>query len=236
VCGRYSFALGAGELRELTGSVPDPLPVPVYNQPPGGPVPVLVGPGEWSNLPWGWTLEVAGRRRFVLNARAETAGEKRMFRGALSRSRCVVPASGFFEWQRSGDRSQPYYFLPRRDPGLLLGGLCVSAGGEGPRVVLLTREADEWMAAVHHRVPALVDPRRLAAWFDPSAEPGAVVADCCFPRPGGVLRARPVSRRVNRVAENDPDLLREVAVPPAPEAVEPAAQLSLFPPDPGGPS
>lgn len=228
VCGRYSFALGAGELRELTGSAPDPLPRPVYNQPPGGPVLALVGPDQWSYPPWGMTLAVGGKRRFVLNARSETAPEKRLFRGALAGARCVVPASGFFEWQRSGGRSQPYYFLPREAPGLLLGGLCVETDGEGPRVVLLTREADEWMAVVHHRVPALVDPRRLATWLDPSADPGAVVGQCCFPRSEEVLRARPVSRRVNRVAENDADLLREVPVSPAPAEEAAEAQLSLF--------
>ena len=228
VCGRYSFALGADELRALTGSAPLSLPQPVYNQPPGGPVLALVGTGAWAQPVWGLPLEVAGKRRFVLNARAETAGEKRLFRHAFARSRCVVPASGFFEWQRWGSGSQPYYFLPREEPGLLLGALQVETAGEAPRVVLLTREADPWMAEVHHRVPALVDPRHLEAWLDPAGESRTAVEECCYPRSGDLLLARPVSPRVNRVAENDADLLREVPVSPGAVVAERESQLSLF--------
>lgn len=208
MCGRYSFSLTTGELKTLTGSSPDPLPEPVYNQSPGRSVLALLGESLWASPVWGVETTVGqGSRRLVINARSETAAAKPLFREAFGLRRCLLPASGFFEWKRGEGRSQPFYFQPRAGVGLLLGGLVLRTEN-GPRVVVLTRDADSWMSGIHHRAPVLVRPERRAPWLDPELAGEEAIRECSFPDEKGNLQRHPVSARVNRVAENDPDLTR----------------------------
>jgi putative SOS response-associated peptidase YedK len=210
VCGRYSFFLRPEEVRDLAGSAPEPFPEPVYNQPPGVPVTLLDGGEGWRRLPWGTEVPVGeGQRRLVINARSETAGTKRTFRDGFGRRRCVLPASGFFEWRRGSGPSRPFFFRPRSGPGILLAGLLVGSG-EGAAVVVLTREGDDWMKEVHHRAPVLVRPDRLGDWLDPDREGADALREASFGTESGVLDRHPVSPRVNKVRENDPDLLAPV--------------------------
>ncbi|MGE9291245.1 MAG: SOS response-associated peptidase [Puniceicoccales bacterium] len=213
MCGRYSFHLTEEEVSELTGSVPEPFPAPVFNQPPGVPVPVL-GPGEeWDPMPWGAEMSVGpSRRRLVINARSETASEKRAFRESFASRRCVLPASGFFEWQRGAKVSQPYYFSPRTGPGILLGGIVLKSRGDGSsRVVVLTRAADPWMEEVHHRAPIIVRPDRLSAWLDRAEGGEEAIQRCAFGSEEESLQRHPVARRMSRVTENDPAIVDPVS-------------------------
>lgn len=218
MCGRYSFHLSGEELSELTGSVPEPFPSAVYNQPPGVPVPVLRAEKEWDRMPWGIEVSMGpDRRRLVINARSETAADKRMFQDSFDARRCVLPASGFFEWHRGPGSSQPYYFRPRTGPGILLAGLYLKQRGkDGTHVVVLTRAADDWMGEIHHRAPVLIRPDRLRSWLDSKSGGSAAVRDCSFPSEAESLERHPVSTRVSRVAENDPGILDRVTVEPAP--------------------
>jgi len=75
-------------------------------------------------------------------------------------------------------------------------------------VVVLTRDADSWMSGIHHRAPVLVRPERRAPWLDPELAGEEAIRECSFPDEKGNLQRHPVSARVNRVAENDPDLTR----------------------------
>ncbi|MBC2600722.1 SOS response-associated peptidase [Puniceicoccus vermicola] len=217
MCGRYSFHLTEEEVSELTGSVPQPFPAAVYNQSPGVEVPVLGPEEEWGPMPWGAEMAVGpSRNRLVINARSETAEEKRAFREAFAVRRCVMPASGFFEWHREPPSAQPYYFSPISGPGILLAGLVLLAKpDEKPRVVVLTRGADEWMEAIHHRAPVRIRPDQLRAWLSPERGGAAAVRDCAFPDEEGSLKRHPVSSRVSRVAENDSGILEPVALEPS---------------------
>ncbi len=222
MCGRYSFHLTEAEVSELAGSAPESLPAAVFNQPPGVPVPVL-GPEEnWDRLPWGAELPVAaGGKRFVINARSETVSGKRMFQGAFAKRRCLLPASGFFEWQRKWEPSQPFYFHPRSAPGILLAGLILMGGQDAkPAVVVLTRQADEWMSEIHHRAPVLIRPERLRLWLDASVAGETALRDSVFPSEAAVLERHPVALRVNRVAENDPGVILPIEMESVPEQGE----------------
>lgn len=210
MCGRYAFALSPGDLENLTGSVPEAFPAACYNRAPGVPVDALEGDGEWSRPAWGAEAIVGGgKKRLVINARSETVAEKRMFADSFQRKRCVLPATGFFEWRRRGRASQPFFFPAQDGGGLLFGGVLV-VSGEDRRVVVLTREAGEWMAEVHHRVPVLIRPDRLEAWLESGTPGREALEKAAFADEGAVLSRYPVCRRVNRVAEDDPGLLAPV--------------------------
>jgi putative SOS response-associated peptidase YedK len=141
----------------------------------------------------------------LLNARVETAAERRAFRDAWRGRRCAVPADGFFEWGGpAGDRRPTWFHDPAGAP-LLFAGLWGDAPGGGLAFAILTTEASADVAALHDRMPVILPAASLSPWLGGAAPPG--------PAPAGALAARPVSPRVNSVANDDPECLE----PPAPE-------------------
>jgi putative SOS response-associated peptidase YedK len=135
-----------------------------------------------------WNL----RGRFV-NLRAETVALKFKRSG-----RCLVPASGFYEWQASGGRKQPYYFSPRREPLFAFAALW-----EHATCALITTAADELMRKVHERMPLVVARERYAAWLGGD--------DSVLENPDATeMVAHPVSLAVNAAANDSPRLIEPV--------------------------
>jgi putative SOS response-associated peptidase YedK len=137
----------------------------------------------------------------IINARSETLTERPMFKDLLTYNRCLIPSDGFYEWKGK----QPYYFqLPAKQ-------LFAFAGlWRNNRCVILTRSADQNMQGIHHRMPIIIpttDWNRYLTDFQPMPSPPT-------------LTARPVSRRVNKVINDDP-----ACINPSDEQID----LSLFP-------
>lgn len=196
---------------------------------------------RWGLVP-SWSKDARGGARMI-NARAESAAEKPAFRRALAARRCLLPAAGWYEWQRGPDHRQPYftcyadgsslalaglweYWKPRDDPdGAYPDGLVTAT--------VLTTAAVGPLAQVHDRMPLVLPPSAWEAWLDPDtdATSEAVVALLTPPSPELVdtLELRPVSVSVNSVRNNGPQLL----APPAPgDVVEPLQLDLLAGPDP----
>lgn len=160
---------------------------------------------------WAKDLKVGAK---LLNARIETVAEKPAFRDAFARRRCLVVADGFYEWRRQGSLRVPSWFhLPH-------GGLFAFAGlwatwrdAEGKRTTsfsILTRDAGGEVRAVHDRMPVVLRPEAYAGWLDRTlTDPGAVRGLLEEDR-GAELVGHVVSRRVNRVGEDDPTLIEPV--------------------------
>lgn len=145
--------------------------------------------------------------QFVVNARSETAGRLPMFRQAFREGRCVVPSDGFYEWRGAAGKRQPLWYH-RPDGGLvLMAGLARTAEDGRLEFVILTTPANGEVRDVHDRMPALLSPEEASAWL---ARPEPALLR---PAPEGGLLARPVSPRVNSVANDDADCL---ASPPQP--------------------
>lgn len=145
-----------------------------------------------------WGFPKSTGTGLVINARSETAATRPMFAAAFAKSRCVIPADGFYEWRNGEDgQREPLWF--RRADGrlLLLAGLF---DREGHFVVLTTRP-NATVATVHDRMPAILQPPQLAAWLAGSKPPHLVPAD------EGVLIASLASRRVNSITNDDPGCL-----------------------------
>jgi len=172
---------------------------------------VLV-PAKWGYVP---TSPPGRARKPLINVRGEQVGSGHGFREAFASRRCAVVTDGFFEWN---ERREPFWYH-RPDGGLvLLGGLYQSApdAEREPRFTVLTTRPNKLISAIHDRMPVIVAAARIDDWLTaPPAEAAALIA----PAPEDALIATPVSRRVNKVANDDAACL----APP-----EADAQGSLF--------
>ncbi|MGV9991189.1 SOS response-associated peptidase [Streptomyces sp. NPDC003374] len=185
-------------------------------------------PLRWGLVP-SWAKDVRTGARFI-NARVETVHEKPAFRRAFVKRRCLLPADGFYEWQRieAGDggrtRKQPYFIHPEDDGVMALAGLYEY--WRDPEVerdddpaawlttcTIITTEATDAAGRVHPRMPLALSPDRYDDWLDPGHQDPAGLLELLGPPAGGHLDARPVSPAVNSVRNNGPQLLEPVRPP-----------------------
>ncbi|ROR35163.1 SOS response-associated peptidase [Inmirania thermothiophila] len=217
MCGRFALHAAPAEIAERFGVAPPEGLAPRYNIAPTQPVlAVRAGPDgrEAAWLRWGlipaWSAG-PDRRYAMINARAETAAARPAFRNALRLRRCLVPASGFYEWRRAGGRRQPWYVRARDGRPLGLAGLWERwrdpAGGLVDSVAVLTVPANRLVARIHERMPVIVPPDAYARWLDPDLRDPALVADLLVPAPEEALEAWPVAGRVNRADVDEPALI-----------------------------
>ncbi len=170
---------------------------------------------RWGLIP-SWTPDLKAARK-PINARSETAGASGMFKAALAGRRCVVPADAFYEWLALPDGKQPYAIARRNGAPLAFAGLWEgwrSPDGEVVRTfAILTTAANTLMASLHERMPVILEPDAWPTWL--GEEDGNATA---FLRPADddVLRLWPISRAVNNVRNNGPDLLDRIDDPHAP--------------------
>lgn len=167
---------------------------------------------RWGLVP-SWAKDPSIGSRFI-NARAESVADKPAFRTALARRRCLIPADGFYEWQRQGKKRQPFY-LRARDGGLLVfAGLWeVWKDPNGPEddwlrtCAIVTTDANADVAGLHDRMPALLDPSVWDVWLDRDNQDAESVRGLLVPAPDGTLEVSPVSTAVNNVRHEGPELL-----------------------------
>ena len=187
-----------------------------FNAAPSQGLPVVVPTGDGERevrlLRWGlvprWRRPGSAAAPAPINARAETLLEKPMFRPLVGKRRCLVPATGFYEWRREGGRKQPY-FIHLKD-GALFGfaGLYDEAPdgeGEGSFTVITTRP-NELVAPLHDRMPAILRPEDEGEWLDPAVtDPGIV--SLLGPYPAEEMAADEVSTAVNDTRNEGAELI-----------------------------
>jgi putative SOS response-associated peptidase YedK len=166
MCGRFSLTAEDFELKERFGvEIDSRIYTPRYNAAPSQRLAVISNenPGEISFMRWGlvpfWAKDPAIGNKLI-NARAETIADKPSFKQALKRRRCLIPASGFFEWKQSGNK-QPYYFHLKGKELFAFAGLWESwkdaEGKELRSFTIITTKANEIMKGIHHRMPVLLN-------------------------------------------------------------------------------
>jgi putative SOS response-associated peptidase YedK len=225
MCGRYVMATPASDLVALfeVDEQGADLPEPSWNIPPTTLVPIVVEPAPRDDSPpvrrleaarWGlvpaWADDVSvGQRAF--NARCETAASKPMFRDAVQTRRALVPADGWYEWQKRGDAKLPFYI--HDDAPLTFAGLY--AWWKQPdgtwllSTAILTTAATGALAEIHERMPLVVGPEMRDAWVDPT-EDGEAVLEAVVAEAGATaasLSLHEVDRRVGSVREQGPFLI-----------------------------
>jgi putative SOS response-associated peptidase YedK len=232
MCGRFVITSAPAALRQLFGYVEQPNFPPRYNVAPTQPIPVVLAENggrrfrlmRWGLLP-GWVKDPRGFT-LLINARSETVLEKPAFKRAIRRRRGLVPADGYYEWKTEGGRKQPF-FIHRAD-GEPLGFAAVFETWVGPNgeemdtVAIVTAAAGADLAALHDRVPVTIGPRDFERWLDCSGdEVDRILPLLTAPRPGE-FAWHPVSTRVNRVANDDAQLVLPISA----EELEAEAEAS----------
>lgn len=218
MCIRYSLSASPDELVREFGVESFPAEYPAgYNISPFQFLPVVRLDGEGRRvvrLQW-WGLippwAEATRKVMHVNARAETLGKKPSFQEAYRRRRCIVPASGFFEWAREGLDHQPNYVQPVAGSVMGIAGLWQEAslpeGGAMETFTILTIHANERLMPIYHRMPVVLDREAYRAWLDPET-PMAEVVRMVHPCGPDKLLAYPVSPAVNRVENDIPEIIK----------------------------
>ncbi len=164
--------------------------------------------GRWGLIP-AWVDDPSVFKATLINARSETAAVKPSFRDAMRRARCVIPASGFYEWRRVGGRKQPFHVVRTDGTPLLLAGLYAERTAEegGNSAAILTCQANDIIAAIHDRMPVVLAAGELDRWLDPTRQPPDGIGDLLAPCPSEWLLAYPVDPRVGNPSADDPGLV-----------------------------
>jgi putative SOS response-associated peptidase YedK len=224
MCGRYRLSRRKQIIEEHFESVSgDEDWTPRYNVAPTQPVPIIrQHPKEprrdLSLVRWGlipsWAKDASGSAGMI-NARSESAAIKPAFRDALKSRRCLIPADGFYEWSRVGKTKQPYCFEVNEGELFAFAGLWERwkdpYGNWIKSCSILTTTPNAMTAAVHDRMPVILNPDNYDLWLDPGFTDVTAVSEMLKPYDARLMRSYTVSTRINHVANNDPECSAPVA-------------------------
>jgi putative SOS response-associated peptidase YedK len=227
MCGRYELHTHPAAIALAFGLEHPPAIAPRYNIAPTQDVPVVrvnrAGERELAQVRWGlvprWAKDPSIGVRMI-NARAETLADKPAYRMALRQHRCLVPASGFYEWKpRPGGGKQPMHVGMKDGAPFAMAGLTerwLSPEGEVlDTCTIVTTEANSLVAPLHDRMPLIIAPEDYERWLDRAEDD---VTDLFTPYPSEQMAYYPVSTRVNAVRNDDAAIIEEVAEAPVGEA------------------
>ena len=207
MCGRFTFQPTEAFYARFQITTQLDSIVPRYNIAPGQMVPVIVAdnPRRIVFMRWGLTPHWAKDEKTaykMINARVETLTQRPAFRGLLSHNRCLVPASGYYEWKAEGRGKTPYYIRPQGEPFMAFAGLYdtwIKPDGEDLcTFTIVTTDADRFMARLHDRMPIILARELEDAWLDPQLTKAQDVLELLSRSAGLALDAYPVSRMVNK--------------------------------------
>ena len=198
--------------------------MPRYNIAPTDQIPVIfekggqrrVEPMRWGLIPFR-TASMRGRSTLdemgksintPINARAETVHSHGSFKRSFEKRRCLIPAGGFYEWKKEGNRKQPHW-IGQTDRGLMaFAGLWESWKENDENVIesftIITTEPNEKIRALHNRMPVILDRGAYADWLNPERSVDEPLLRLLRPCPADIMEAYPVSTRVNSPKNDHP--------------------------------
>lgn len=223
MCGRYAVTLPPEAMRDLFRTA-NMIEYPArYNVAPTQPVlTIRESDGARSMQFARWGLVPAGLRDprkipLLINARSETIATRAPFKDALARHRCIVPASGYYEWLTGADgHKQPYYITMADNGPMAFAGLYTIWEGPTPdgtpieTVAIVTTDAGPDTAHIHGRAPAVLRGDEVARWLETRGIGSAEAAALTHPLPAGTMVDRPVSIHVNSARNDAPNLIYPV--------------------------
>ncbi|MFH1047024.1 MAG: SOS response-associated peptidase [Patescibacteria group bacterium] len=208
MCGRFDLQLPAEKLGVIYGADLALIGAwrPRYNVAPTQTVPLLLETSSgrvfrlarfgltpsWSSQP----------QRQIINLRAETMQHKPFFRQQLTTHRCIIPATGFFEWQTSADRTKtPFRFSPTDRETFSLAGIWEEQSNRTMTFAIVTGPPNELLQPIHNRMPLILDHRRLDVWLNPTTAPDEIFGMMTV-FPADQMRVQQVSKDVNNPAND----------------------------------
>jgi putative SOS response-associated peptidase YedK len=172
---------------------------------------------RWGLIPSWWSKPLKEMKLATFNGRAEPVSTKPMFRSAFKRNRCLIPVSGYYEWQHTAavKQPQPRYFTARDgSPALTIAGVWDEwkdkASGEPVKsCTMIITEPNKFVAEVHDRMPVLLNEKDYEPWLS-----GKAGLELLKPAAENVLQKWPVSKRVNssRAPDDDPTLIDKISL------------------------
>ncbi|MBM9615864.1 SOS response-associated peptidase [Desulfobulbus rhabdoformis] len=221
MCGRFAY-FGNGSFGYESLSIPPAPQYESYNIAPGQNIPALIrlsGPGRfaWAPLRWGllpsWSK--SKRTKFnLINARAEGLETKPSFRGPFRYRRCIIPANGYYEWQKHPGGKQPYYIHPTEAERFAFAGLWDSWESEHCEIIdsctIITTTANKTIAPLHERMPVILSPKDIPLWLSGSSEKKTLL-QLLRPCPEEALASYAVSTLVNNIRNNTQECIQKIA-------------------------
>ena len=220
MCGRYTLKTPAGVLTERFDIEESSTSITSsYNIAPTQQVATVLAENgkrklemlHWGLIPsWAMDPEVGNR---MINARAETVAEKPSYRKAFQERRCLILADGFYEWQKTDNGKQPFYIRMEDESPFAFAGLWESwrNGREIRSCTIITTAPNELAASIHNRMPVILHPEDYDMWLDPDFDEREPLTSLLKPFPAEAMEAYPVSRRVNKPANNDAGVVEPAA-------------------------
>jgi putative SOS response-associated peptidase YedK len=220
MCGRYTRRRYVQELSdEFEAEFAAEMALdPSYNVAPAQNC-LVIGPGarkldifKWGLVPSWSTAETGAATR--INACAETLTERASYKPILARGRCLIPADGFYEWEKPF--KQPYLFTMRGGEPFVFAGLCDTwekpDGTTLKTFTIITTSPNEVVAPIHDRMPAIIDRADIDAWLDPNSLM-ATALSLLKPYRAEAMQSAPVRPLVNSVKNNGPNLVDPIVLP-----------------------
>ncbi len=167
---------------------------------------------KWGLIPsWAKDTSIGAR---LINARSETVTEKPSFRQAFKQRRCIIPADGFYEWQRTDGKKQPFFFRMRDESSFGFAGLWERWEGQGREAInsctILTTEANEVLRPVHDRMPVILHPEEYSLWLEGNERERNLLIELLRPYPAEEMTGYPVSPLVNSPRSKGKELIEEL--------------------------
>lgn len=221
MCGRFAANIPAEEIKQLFNLMAVPQLEPRYNVTPSQLVAVVRNQGDqnrldllkWGLVP-GWAKE-PGIGSHLINAHCETVYEKPAFRHAIKYRRCIIPASGFYEWEHSGEHhKQPWFFQMSDQSPMCLAGLWESwkapDGSELETFAVMTTAANSLVAPIHEHMPVILHPDSFTLWLSHNMHDLELLQPSYQPYPAAAMIASKVSDLVNNPHYDSADCLAEI--------------------------
>jgi putative SOS response-associated peptidase YedK len=230
MCGRYRLSKRKQLVEEHFDVPPDDSDnddwIPRYNIAPTQPIPVIRQNSkkpirEMSLMRWGlipmWAKDASGAAKMI-NARSETASTQSAFRDAMKFRRCLIPADGFYEWQKKGSAKQPFCFEINNGELFAFAGLWER--WKNPKddkwietCSILTTKPNDVTSPIHDRMPVIVHPEDYDLWLDPGMTNAEAASDLLKPYDPQLMRSFPVSNKINSVVNDDETCSAPLQVP-----------------------
>ncbi len=222
MCGRFVITSPPEAVRAHFDYKAKPNFPPRHNIAPSQPVPIVrlhAGEREFVLVRWGlvpsWAKEFNPSRPLI-NARAETLLEKPSFKRAAVRRRCLFPANGFYEWQRTDAAAPNPYYFQKKDAGLFaMAGIWEHwqgvDGSEIETAAIITTQANDALKSIHHRMPVILDEGNYEVWLNTEEFSAEEACMRLKPAPDDFLVFHRVSISVNKVVNDDPGLLEPIS-------------------------
>jgi len=214
MCGRFALKESPQKLAEHFQASADLDFAPSFNIAPSSRIITIIADQEeqrhlrqmrWGLIPsWAKDPSIGNK---LANARGETVHEKPSFRSAFKYRRCIIPASGFYEWKTEAGKKNPWFISFKSGEPLAMAALWETWQPEGGEAVqtccIITTEGNELMQPIHDRMPVLLDRDQWGVWLSPDNKMADTLLPMLCPHESESMQAWLVSRELNRVGLRD---------------------------------